>query len=389
MNDDVYRKLAQKLDAIPNGFPQTESGIELKLLAKICTPEEASLASEMRLIPESAEQIAQRIGRDPAETTTRLEEMVRKGLIRVIDEEGQDKFGLMPWVVGVYEEQLGRLDEEFVRLLDRYYLEGALGWVQLFNTLPSIEKVIPVEKSIPVGVQIFPYEQASALLDNAKSFGVRKCICKVNRALVGKPCKYPVEVCLLFAPTEGAFDDQPDTRVITKEEALKILRETEEAGLIHSSTNVREGHFYICNCCTCCCGFMRALSLFGMENSVAKSDFRAKVDPETCTGCGTCVKRCQFGARSLVDDVSSVDQKRCVGCGQCVMTCPSGAMTLVRKLPDQISPTPRDMEEWATERAQNRGISTEEFARAKFNLPVLSDARARIFAGQKEGGRLG
>jgi hypothetical protein len=47
------------------------------------------------------------------------------------------------------------------------------------------------------------------------------------------------------------------------------------------------------------------------------------------------------------------------------------------------------MEEWAMERAQNRGISTEELARAKLNLPLLSDARARIFAGQKEGGRLG
>ena len=376
MSHDAYRKLAQKLDAIPNGFPQTESGVELKLLAKICTPEEAALASEMQLVPESAARIAQRTGRDQARTVALLEEMVRKGLIRVIDEEEQSKFALMPWVVGIYEEQLGRLDEEFVRLFGEYNLEP------LLNTLPSIEKVIPVEKSIPVDVHIFPYEQASALLSNAKSFGVRKCICKVERALVGEPCKYPVEVCLLFAPTEGAFDNQPDTRAITKEEALRILRETEEAGLIHSSSNVREGHFYICNCCSCCCGFMRGLSLYGIENSIAKSDFYARVDPETCTGCGTCVKRCQFGVPSLVDDRSSVDQKRCVGCGQCVMTCPSGAMTLVRKSQDQISPIPRDMEQWAMDRAKNRGMSTEELGDANLNLPFVSDARARIFRGK-------
>jgi electron transport complex protein RnfB len=381
MSHDAYRKLAQKLDAIPNGFPQTESGIELKLLAKIYTPEEAALASEMQLVPECAARIAERTGRDQAKTVALLEEMVRKGLIRVIDEEGQCKFGLMPWIVGVYEEQLGRLDEEFVRLFDEYILEATLGWTQLYNTLPSVEKVIPVEKSIPVDVQIFPYEQASALLENAKSFGVRKCICKVNRALARKrSCKYPVEVCLVFAATEGAFDNQPDTRTITKEEALKILRETEEAGLIHSSSNVREGHFYICNCCTCCCAFMRALSRFGIENSVAKSDFYARSDPETCTGCGTCVKRCQFGVPSLVDDKSSVDQKRCVGCGQCVMTCPSGAMTLVRK--PQISPIPHDFEEWALEKAKNRGIPTEELAGANLNLPLLSNARARIFRGE-------
>jgi ferredoxin len=372
MSQNAYKKLARKLDAIPNGFPETESGIELKVLAKIYTPEEAALASEMQLILESAEQIAHRTGRDPAKTTALLEEMVQKGLIRAIQEGEQRKFGLMPFVVGVYEEQLGRMDEELARLVEEYILEAALGWGEFLNTLPSIHKVIPVEKSIPVEVQVFPYEQASALLNKAKSFGVRKCICRVNRGLLGEPCKYPVEVCMVFAPVEGAFDDDPDTRAITKKEALQILQETEEAGLIHSSSNIREGHFYICNCCTCCCGIMRGISKFGIENSVAKSDFFATVDPEVCTGCGTCVKRCQFGAPSLVDEISRVDQKRCVGCGLCVMTCPSEAMTLVRKPEDQISPPPRNMEEWMKERAEKRGISLQGIEHARLDLPIMS-----------------
>ena len=283
MNQEIYRKLAQKLDAIPNGFgfPRTESGVEVKVLAKIYTLEEAALASEMKVTPESAEQIARRIRKDPAKTTSLLEEMVRKGLIRAVDEGEQCKFGLIPWVVGVYENQLGRLDEELVRLLEEYNLEAAPQWAKILSTVPSIHKIIPVEKSIPFEVQIFPYEQASALLNNAESFGVRKCICRVHRGLAGEPCKYPLETCLVFAPTKGAFEGDPDTRAVTKEEALQILRETEEAGLIHSSANVREGHEYICNCCTCCCGLMRSLYLFGLENSVAKSDFHATADPET------------------------------------------------------------------------------------------------------------
>ena len=32
---DVYEQLAKKLDKIPNGFPATESGVELKILRKI------------------------------------------------------------------------------------------------------------------------------------------------------------------------------------------------------------------------------------------------------------------------------------------------------------------------------------------------------------------
>jgi ferredoxin len=382
MNQEIYRKVAQKLDAIPNGFPQTESGVELKILAKIYTFEEAALASEMQLTPESAEQIARRISKDPAKTASLLEEMVRKGLIRAVDEGEQCKFGLIPWVVGVYENQLGRLDEELVQLLEEWFVEAAVQWAGVLNTLPSIHKVIPVEKSIPFEVQIFPYEQASALLDNAKSFGVRKCICRVHRGLAGQPCKYPLETCVVFAQTEGAFDDDPDTRAITKEEAMRILRETEDAGLIHSSANVREGHEYICNCCTCCCGLMRSLYMFGLENSVAKSDFHAAVDSEKCTGCGTCVKRCQFGVPSILDDVSHVDERRCVGCGQCVMTCPSGAMALVRRSKDQISLTPRDAEEWAMQRARKRGISLQE--PAGLDLSAMSNARARILAGGRK-----
>jgi Na+-translocating ferredoxin:NAD+ oxidoreductase RNF subunit RnfB len=357
LNKNVYKKLARKLDAIPNGFPETERGVELKILAKIYTPEEATLASKMRLTSEIAEQIALRAGWNPAKATIVLEDMVRKGLIDAIGEGEQRKFCLMPFVVGVYEEQLGRLDEGMARLFEEYY--QALG-ESLFSHSPSVHKVIPVEKSIPVEVQVFPYEQASALMDKAKSFAVGECICRVQKGLVGEPCKYPVEVCLWFASVEGAFDDHPNARVLTKEEAIQVLRESEEAGLIHSSANVREGHSYICNCCTCCCGMLRGISQLGIENSVAKSDFYATVDSEMCTGCETCVERCQFGAPSLVDNVSRVDLKRCVGCGLCVVTCSSGSMTLVRKSEGQFSPTPRDMEEWMMERAESRGISLEE-----------------------------
>jgi electron transport complex protein RnfB len=357
LDKNVYRKLAQRLDAIPNGFPETESGVELRLLARIYTPEEAALASEMRLAPGSVGQIAKRTGGDAAKTVVTLEDMAGRGLIRAIGEGEQRKFRLMPFVAGVYESQLSRLDEEMARLFEEYYSE-AFG-EGLLSKPPSFHKVIPVEKSIPVEVQVFPYEQASALLNNAESFAVSKCICRVQKALVGEPCKYPVEVCLAFAPVEGVFEDGPNTRVVTREEALQILQEAGEAGLIHSSTNVREGHSYICNCCTCCCGIMRGISQLGIENAVAKSDFYVMVDPEACTGCGICLERCQFGARSLLDNVSHVDHNRCVGCGLCVMTCPSEAMTLVRKPEDQISPPPRNMQEWMRERAESRSISLE------------------------------
>ena len=66
MSEDIYRKLAQRLDAIPNGFPATESGVEMKLLKKVFTPGEADLFCDLKLTPETAEQIAETFILPPA-----------------------------------------------------------------------------------------------------------------------------------------------------------------------------------------------------------------------------------------------------------------------------------------------------------------------------------
>ena len=47
MSKNPYKRLAMRLDALPNGFPPTDDGSELKLLAKLFTPEEADLAVEI------------------------------------------------------------------------------------------------------------------------------------------------------------------------------------------------------------------------------------------------------------------------------------------------------------------------------------------------------
>lgn len=358
MSDDVYKKLAQRLNAIPNGFPATESGVELKLLAKIFTPQEAKLASVMRLTPEVASEIAARAGADSDTAEGMLQEMSRKGQIRARRVEGQLVFGLMPFIVGIYEEQLPRMDAELASLFEQYYQEtrgsGAVG------EAPAIHRVIPVEQAIQFDLEIFPYERATELIEGAKSWGVRKCICRVQRRLIGKGCEHPVENCLLFAPIEGAFDDSEATRPITKEEALCILGEAEEAGLIHSAANYQGQLFYICNCCTCCCGVIRGLAEFGNPTALARSDFRAVVDAEVCTGCESCVERCQFGALSVPEDACLVDYDRCVGCGQCVSVCPTEALSLERRPEGEVPEPPANEKEWMDQRAQERGIDIWE-----------------------------
>lgn len=357
-HETVYRKLAQRLDAIPNGFPSTESGVELRLLAKIFDPEEARLATVMRLTPEPAANIAARLDLDPRATYRMLKNMVRHGLVRFEKGKGQLLFGLMPFVVGIYEEQLGRMDAELATLFEQYYQETRGGGFT--HAIPEIHRVIPVEEAIPAGLEISPYEQASAIVESAKSWGVRDCICRVQQKLIGKGCEHPIEVCMVMAPVEGMFDHSEIDRALTKEEALDILRLAEEAGLVHCPGNYRDGIHYICNCCTCSCGVLRGVAEFGAPSAVASSGFRAAVDEGMCAGCGDCVERCQFGALSVPDDVCLVDTVRCVGCGLCASACPTGALSLTPRLEAQRPTPPADRAEWMARRAQERDIRLEE-----------------------------
>jgi hypothetical protein len=60
MEKDIYQKLSQHLDNLPGGFPPTETGVELRILHRLFTPEEAELALHLTLIPEEPRVIARR-----------------------------------------------------------------------------------------------------------------------------------------------------------------------------------------------------------------------------------------------------------------------------------------------------------------------------------------
>lgn len=242
MPQDVYRRLAQALDAIPNGFPATQSGVELRLLAKIFEPEEATLAAQMSVEWETADEIAARTGGDAKAAYRMLKTMARKGQIYARRQDRQLKFRLMPFAVGLYEEQLPRIDEELATLFEGYYQETRGAFARY---APAIHRIVPVEEAVPAGVEIYPYERATDMLEQAKAWGVRECICRIQQRLVGKGCDHSLETCLALAPVEGAFDHSEVTRAISREEAHRILRETEEAGLVHSPGNYRDGHYYI------------------------------------------------------------------------------------------------------------------------------------------------
>ncbi|MBN2305848.1 MAG: 4Fe-4S binding protein [Anaerolineae bacterium] len=348
-----YRPLAQRLDALPNGFPPTGDGAELRLLAHLFSPEEAALAAQLRITKETPAQVTERTGGDPKTVRQQLKDMVRRGLITAGRVEGGLGYGLMPFVVGIYEMQSETIDAELARLFEDYYTQ-AFG-PAMSVTEPAFHRVIPVNQSVPVDMEIHPYESAADIVNRMQAWGVTDCICRKQKALIGDPCEHPIEMCMVFSGTAGAFDQADSVRALTRDGALALLREAAEIGLVHTINNTQNDVWYVCNCCTCSCGILRGVAELGRANVVARSAFVNRVDADLCIACEDCLPYCQFDALTLDDGVMQVDRDRCVGCGVCVVHCSVDAMAMVRRPADEIKPIPASDDEWRTQRAAARG----------------------------------
>jgi electron transport complex protein RnfB len=350
MNKDVFIELAEALDQLPNGYPRTDSGVELRILKKIFSPEEAELASKLTGTFEPISIIASRLGLADKEASRRLFKLVRRGVVWLDKRDGKALFRLAPFVVGIYEAQRELMDHELAHLVEEYFSGKAARGIM--GLQPALHRVIPAHGSVK-SEAVLPYEDVRAILLASKTFSVQECICRVQQEQLGKPCEYPKEICLSFSEYER--DSRPGD--LTQAEALGLLDKAEQVGLVHTVSNVMEGVGYVCNCCGCCCGILRGITAWGIENSVAYSNYYAVIDPTFCANCGNCIERCQVGAISEGDGVSVVDRSRCIGCGLCVTGCPNEVARLFRKPEAEIIHPPKDFIEWEHERLHNRSVT--------------------------------
>lgn len=355
--EDVYKQLARKLNELPNGYPETESGVEIRILKKIFSPEEAEMTLKINPVPETAEAISQRLTIPLEEMQAILDRMVERGQIASARMKGDQVYMLAPFMIGIFEFQLNRLDKELVDLFEEYApaLMTTLG-----NVSPAVMRVVPINAQIRGQQEIHPYEDIRQTLERAKSFEVRDCICRKEAAIQGHPCKHSIKVCLSFSQHEGAFDRYHQGRIITKEEALEVLDKAEEEGLVHATYNVQSGQMFVCNCCSCCCAILKATERFKVPHLVAKSNYVAYIDPETCVACGTCAdERCPVKAIKEEDACYKVDPERCIGCGVCTPTCPTDAISLLKKPAELHEQPPRNIVDWYMQRAANRAASVQ------------------------------
>ena len=350
---DFYEQLATFVDQLPAGYPRTESGVELRILHKLFTPEEAELFMHLTLLGEEPQVVAHRAKLPVDIVSQRLDEMEKKGLVMGIHRSGKPTAYLAQhFAVGFWEGQTNRLDRELVEDFEEYL--PSLFNAELWRKAPQI-RTIPVGESIPNLAEAMPYELAEKVIASHSTFAVTNCICRNEMHIIGKGCDKPVETCMSFGGVAKYIIASGRGRKISREEILAILKQADEAGLVLSPANSKDPAF-LCACCGDCCGILRSAKLHPKPSSIISSPYMVAHDDVICSGCGTCVDRCQMEAITIPNGIAEVNLDRCIGCGLCVSTCTTGAMTLVRKPESEQRFIPKDIVATNLQLAQTRGV---------------------------------
>jgi len=193
---DIYKKLAKHLDDLPGGYPSTKSGVELRILKRLFTPEEAALAVKVTLMPEEPETIAGRAKLPVQETAEQLEEMAGKGLLYRFERKGRPhRYMAAQFVIGIWEYHVNSLDKGLIQDFNEYapYLILPEDW----KKRPQL-RTVPVERSLDTNLQAFPYENARKLVESHTKFLEAPCICRKEHKMMDKGCDKPEGNCLIM-----------------------------------------------------------------------------------------------------------------------------------------------------------------------------------------------
>ena len=349
---DVYERLRARLDDLATGYPATENRVEIKILKRLFTEEEAEFFLQLSPLPETPQVVAERLDRNPEETAAFMERMAKKGLLFRLRKGDSVRYAAIPYVIGIFEFQLGRMDRELAVDMDAYF-EAAFGrTIQSFKT--PVMRTIPINRSIAVKWPIAPYEDVLEILENQETMAIAPCICRTMTGLTETGCDKPVETCFMFGSHAHYYVENGMGRYISKEEAREIVKRNEEAGLVMQPFNAQKIGG-MCSCCGDCCGMLRSLKKQPAPAESVQSNYFAEVDADECIGCETCLDRCQMEAIDIVEDRAVVNLARCIGCGLCVTTCTTGALQLIRKPDDHLYQPPKTGVETYMSIAKERG----------------------------------
>jgi Na+-translocating ferredoxin:NAD+ oxidoreductase RNF subunit RnfB len=247
------------------------------------------------------------------------------------------------------EQQLAQLFEKLIMELGDRVQSNYDHLVPVFETSPPIDrtvpmrsteegkdiKVIPIDKSIEVSEEfVLPSQSVEEIINKYEDIAVGHCFCRQRRKMLGEPCDTdaPMMNCFTFGKSARHTAAQGFAQKITREKALKIMKEAEEAGLVHKAfhpnSHVSRPETSICNCCKDCCDTLNNWRA-GVLPLINSTYYLSVIDQDACSGCGICVERCPTDAIRLNENEEAErEESLCLGCGICSRFCPEEAISL-------------------------------------------------------------
>jgi Na+-translocating ferredoxin:NAD+ oxidoreductase subunit B len=338
MSANTFKQLQERLNFYSIGFPETATGVEIKILKELFTEDEASLFLSLSHRLEKPESVAHRINRPLPDVAEQLEDMAARGLLFRVKKVDVVRYAAIPFVHGLFEFQVSRLNRNLSELLEEYFRSGFL---DAFNkSRGTFLRTIPVHKSLDATRNVAAFDDATEILKKMNQIVVTDCICRKQKGLIDQSCDKPRETCFMFGAMAQYYLDNNMGRKIDIDEAIQILSDAQAAGLVTQPATAQNPGG-MCNCCGDCCGVLRALNQHPKPSEIVFSNYIAGIKTELCIGCQTCIDRCQMRALTINDqDRAEIDPDRCIGCGLCVTTCPSDALSLKLKIGDQFRVPP-------------------------------------------------
>ena len=360
MTDKFWYKVARTI--VKSGvFPVPVSDTLIELLQNLLTEEQARFVLIFKKPSMTLTQIKQRIDMDEDALLKMLNTLMYNGIIIGAKSRttGVMVYRLMGLYTGIFEYTFLRgttteRDKKLAELFEKAFQEISEGTqknydniTNVFKGLPPTDRTLPVEKEVEVGTEeVIPFEDVKKYIEDYEDIAVAHCYCRHSKDLLGDPCKLGASKnnCFLLDKSAKFAIKQNFGRRVSKEEAIQILKEAEDYGLVHKVFHVHSdlsrGIEAICNCCKCCCGILNFYSSGALPLHTISS-YLAEVDEEICTGCGTCINACPMETIELKNSVAVVQEEKCIGCGVCTHQCPEEAMHLKRTGPRDVFLQPK------------------------------------------------
>jgi Pyruvate/2-oxoacid:ferredoxin oxidoreductase delta subunit len=356
---DYYDAVRQKLEVGPLYVPKHEKIYEL---LKIFWDEETvKILSHFPQAQEhiSLEELVEKTGMEKRAIKKILKKATKKKTVSLT----KKGYSLEPLVPGIFEayfiarqdtpenmQKAGKIYRWLFTHIGELEAQGSLVLdkeFELFRPLLPIEskeKLIQIDESVESDSRVLPYELVEDLINKNDYWAYVPCQCRMVGEMNGEPCELAPSEIGCFITGRGAralVSFGWGTPLETRDAAIDYLKKTEKAGLVHMTANSKGGEHlaFICNCCPCHCGALMPTKKLGYKAAIA-SNFKPKLDMETCVECETCIKKCPMDAISHPEEGKMlINSGICIGCGLCATNCPQNAIEMEKisnKVPDDM-----------------------------------------------------